>query len=74
MDDFSGTWLCTDIEGDFGEVLKAMGAGKQFIVKIVSMPPPNVTGYLHMGHAMFVALQDIMTRYARMLGRPTLFV
>jgi valyl-tRNA synthetase len=38
------------------------------------MPPPNVTGRLHMGHAMFVTLQDIMVRYARMRGRPALWV
>lgn len=41
---------------------------------VVSMPPPNVTGYLHMGHAIFVALQDIMCRFQRMRGRPTLWV
>ena len=29
----------------------------------IAMPPPNVTGKLHMGHAMFVTLQDIMARY-----------
>ena len=40
----------------------------------MAMPPPNVTGRLHMGHAMFVALQDIMTRVARMQGRPTLWL
>jgi methionyl-tRNA synthetase len=38
------------------------------------MPPPNVTGRLHMGHAMFVTLQDIMARYNRMRGRPTLWL
>ena len=41
---------------------------------VVAMPPPNVTGYLHMGHAIFVAIQDIMCRYNRMLGRPTLWI
>ncbi len=40
----------------------------------MAMPPPNVTGRLHMGHAMFVTLQDIMTRYARMCDRPTLWL
>ena len=34
----------------------------------ISMPPPNVTGSLHMGHAVFVTLQDILTRYKRMSG------
>lgn len=40
----------------------------------VSMPPPNVTGKLHMGHAMFVTIQDIMVRYQRMRGRPAFWV
>lgn len=38
------------------------------------MPPPNVTGKLHMGHAMFVTVQDAMARHARMTGRPTLWL
>ncbi|CAN0517527.1 unnamed protein product, partial [Ectocarpus sp. 12 AP-2014] len=41
---------------------------------VVPMPPPNVTGYLHMGHAMGTTLQDILTRYHRMRGEPTLFL
>ncbi|KAG0496170.1 hypothetical protein HPP92_000861, partial [Vanilla planifolia] len=41
---------------------------------VVPMPPPNVTGSLHMGHAMFVTLEDIMIRYFRMKGRPTLWL
>ncbi|XP_024974667.1 valine--tRNA ligase, chloroplastic/mitochondrial 2 isoform X1 [Cynara cardunculus var. scolymus] len=41
---------------------------------VVTMPPPNVTGSLHMGHAMFVTLEDIMIRYHRMRGRPTLWL
>jgi len=40
----------------------------------MSMPPPNVTGRLHMGHAMFATLQDAMARGARMRGRPTLWL
>ena len=41
---------------------------------VVCMPPPNVTGQLHLGHAMFVALEDLMIRYQRMCGRPVLWV
>ncbi|TXG69938.1 hypothetical protein EZV62_004873 [Acer yangbiense] len=41
---------------------------------VIPMPPPNVTGSLHMGHAMFVTLEDIMVRYHRMKGRPTLWL
>ena len=41
---------------------------------VISMPPPNVTGELHMGHAMFVAIEDVLTRWHRMLGDPTLWL
>ncbi len=41
---------------------------------VVIMPPPNLTGVLHVGHALFVALQDIFIRWNRMKGRPTLWV
>eukprot|EP00798_Chlamydomonas_sp_ICE-L_P028849 gene28849-32037_t len=41
---------------------------------VLTMPPPNVTGKLHMGHAMFATIQDVMVRYARMNGRPTLWL
>ncbi len=39
----------------------------------VMMPPPNVTGSLHMGHALNTTLQDILTRYFRMRGRDALW-
>ncbi len=39
----------------------------------IMMPPPNVTGSLHMGHALTFTLQDILTRYHRMRGRDTLW-
>jgi len=41
---------------------------------VISMPPPNVTGQLHLGHAITATLEDIMIRYHRMLGDPTLWV
>ena len=40
----------------------------------IIMPPPNVTGELHMGHALTDALEDLMTRWHRMLGEPTLYL
>ena len=40
----------------------------------VVMPPPNVTGILHMGHALNNQLQDTLVRYHRMCGRPSLWV
>jgi len=39
----------------------------------IMMPPPNVTGSLHMGHALTFTLQDILTRYQRMQGRDVLW-
>ncbi len=44
--------------------------GKNFSIM---MPPPNVTGSLHIGHALTFTLQDIMTRYKRMDGYKTLW-
>src|SRR5512141_237445 len=41
---------------------------------VISIPPPNVTGELHLGHAMFVSMEDLMIRYHRMKGFPTLWV
>ncbi len=41
---------------------------------VISIPPPNVTGELHLGHAMFVSMEDLMIRYSRMKGVPTLWV
>ena len=40
----------------------------------IVMPPPNVTGQLHMGHAMDCVLQDSLTRFHRMMGDPTLWL
>ncbi len=41
---------------------------------VISIPPPNVTGELHLGHAMFVAMEDLMIRHARMKGLSALWV
>jgi len=48
-------------------------AGKDAVPWAIMMPPPNVTGTLHMGHALNMTLQDILTRYYRMCGRDTLW-
>src|SRR5258708_20287135 len=39
----------------------------------IAMPPPNVTGSLHIGHALTFTLQDILIRYHRMKGRDALW-
>ncbi|GBR77299.1 valyl-tRNA synthetase, partial [Candidatus Termititenax persephonae] len=53
--------------GDFAP----QGDGQPFALVI---PPPNVTGALHMGHALDETLQDILTRWHRLLGDNTLWV
>ncbi len=59
-------------EGHFSPSIPAgRKASKPFVVVI---PPPNVTGVLHIGHGLNNSLQDILVRYHRMLGEPTLWV
>jgi len=41
---------------------------------VIIMPPPNVTGELHLGHALTTTLEDIMARWHRMRGEPTLWL
>ena len=41
---------------------------------VIIMPPPNVTGELHLGHALTTTLEDIMVRWQRMKGQPTLWL
>jgi len=41
---------------------------------VISMPPPNVTGELHLGHAITLSIEDLMIRHSRMRGVPTLWV
>lgn len=40
----------------------------------IVLPPPNVTGTLHMGHAAMLAIEDILVRYHRMTGKRTLWI
>jgi valyl-tRNA synthetase len=52
-------------------VFAPSGSGTPFTIV---MPPPNITGQLHMGHALNNSLQDILTRYHRMRGDDTLWL
>ena len=57
------------------ETLVALGLasrdGPRFCI---TMPPPNVTGVLHLGHAITAAVEDLVTRYHRMRGYETLYL
>ncbi|MDA8243785.1 MAG: valine--tRNA ligase, partial [Elusimicrobia bacterium] len=52
-------------------ISKPSAEKKPFVVVI---PPPNITGALHIGHALNNTLQDVLIRYARMLGREAYWV
>ncbi len=52
------------------ESFKVRGSGKPYTVL---MPPPNVTGTLHLGHALTFTLQDILIRFHRLLGEDALW-
>ena len=41
---------------------------------VISMPPSNITGELHIGHALVMAIEDLMIRWHRMRGEPTLWL
>jgi valyl-tRNA synthetase len=41
---------------------------------VIIMPPPNVTGELHLGHALTATMEDLMVRWHRMRGEPTLWL
>ncbi|HBT94649.1 MAG TPA: valine--tRNA ligase [Coriobacteriia bacterium] len=59
--------------GGFGRDVAGFADAEKPSYTIV-IPPPNITGVLHMGHALNNTLQDILTRKARMQGRPTRWV
>ncbi|KAI8632111.1 tRNA synthetases class I-domain-containing protein [Xylariaceae sp. FL1651] len=60
--------------GFFKPQFKEDGSVKDEGSFVIVIPPPNVTGALHMGHALGTALQDTMIRYNRMHGKTTLWL
>jgi valyl-tRNA synthetase len=64
-------WLAADVFAPDGVGSRAAWTQDPFVI---TMPPPNVTGALHLGHAARSATEDLMIRRARMQQRPTLWV
>eukprot|EP01051_Picozoa_sp_SAG22_P000298 SAG22_NODE_7_length_40155_cov_25.241356_11_plen_194_part_00 len=68
--------------GEFWEKEGLMGADAETVLNdksgtekfVMVIPPPNVTGSLHLGHALTTAIEDCLTRWHRMLGHHTLWV
>ncbi|MHB8753159.1 MAG: valine--tRNA ligase, partial [Aggregatilineales bacterium] len=61
-------------EWEKGGYFKPEIAGPDAKPFVIAIPPPNVTGELHVGHALFVSLEDLMTRYERMRGKAVLWI
>lgn len=72
------TYSPADVEGRLYDKWEKSGAfasdsASKVDPYVIMMPPPNVTGSLHMGHALTFTLQDILVRYNRMNGKDTLW-
>jgi valyl-tRNA synthetase len=72
------TYRPAEVEPKHYERWEAQGAfaantGSNAQPYTIMMPPPNVTGSLHMGHALTFTLQDVLIRYRRMTGRDALW-
>lgn len=79
MDTIPKTYNAKDYEDQIYERWNASGAFQPNLKNkkkpfTITMPPPNATGNLHLGHAVMLALEDIMIRFHRMQGRPALWV
>ena len=62
------------VEGHYFEQSASQGKASGKNPYVVAIPPPNVTGSLHMGHALNNTIQDALIRYHRMTGQPTRWV
>ena len=79
IDDMRGSYDAHRVESYWYDLWEAAGlfgpsddpSRQPFVIAI---PPPNITGALHNGHVMFVAYQDLLTRWHRMRGRAALWI
>jgi valyl-tRNA synthetase len=67
-------WAATDYGSPDGRETRDAEGRESLPPFTIIMPPPNVTGGLHVGHALFVTLEDLMVRRARMQGRAALWL
>ncbi len=88
MSDFPSAYIPKDFEDDIYEAWEASGLFNPDVVTkskeqrienkrhsfSIVLPPPNVTGTLHLGHATMLAIEDIMVRYHRMKGDDTVWI
>lgn len=82
MPELSKTYNPSDVEHDIYGRWEASGFfnpdklpnAKKRKPFVISMPPPNITGELHLGHALGLTIQDVLIRYHRMNGRAALWL
>lgn len=79
MTELSPRYQSKEVEAKWYELWESRGFFKPRIEQkkkpyVIVIPPPNVTGILHMGHALNNSIQDILVRWHRMKGEPTLWV
>jgi valyl-tRNA synthetase len=79
MEELAKSYNPKETEGQIYDLWENLEAFKPVIDKsqkpfVITIPPPNVTGFLHMGHALNSTIQDILIRRSRMKGVPTLWV
>lgn len=60
--------------GAFKPSLQPTADGKQHNPFTIVLPPPNASGKMHMGNVLMIAIEDLMIRYHRMKGDPTLWI
>lgn len=77
MAEMDKTYQPETIEAQWGAFWEAQELGKPADDGVgrfsMVIPPPNVTGHLHMGHGFQLSLMDVMVRYHRMMGKKTLW-
>src|SRR3990167_2170378 len=79
MTDIPSRYCAKEIEPKWYSLWESSGYFKPLVQPskkpfTIVIPPPNVTGILHMGHALNNTIQDILIRWHRMHGDPTLWV
>ncbi len=78
MGEFAATYDFASVEPEVLARWEAAGVGAPRSAPgpawVVMMPPPNVTGVLHVGHALDLTVQDALVRYHRLRGRETLWL
>ncbi len=81
MEDFPKAYTPKDVEAKIARLWEESGffnpdnlPGKRRKTFSMALPPPNATGVLHVGHAVMLAIQDIMVRFHRMAGLKTLWL